>query len=76
MSSNELTHLESETLADELALDLGMFQSTNHSTPVQVRAKAQHKESSNRRVKKVFQVKERFGADSPVESDSASYTFP
>ncbi len=66
LSSNELTRSESETSADELALDLGMFQSTNYTCPMQARAKALHKESSNRRVKKAYQAKKRFGTDSAV----------
>lgn len=60
-SSNKPSHPESETSADELALDLGIFHSTNHTSPVQTRAKAPYKESSNRRVKKGSQVKKRFG---------------
>ncbi|KAL9043917.1 MAG: hypothetical protein Q9214_002912 [Letrouitia sp. 1 TL-2023] len=66
LSSDELTRPESETSADELAMDLDMSQSTNHTTPVQARAKVPHKESSNRRVKKVYQAKKKVGTDLPV----------
>ncbi|KAL9628717.1 MAG: hypothetical protein Q9204_005715 [Flavoplaca sp. TL-2023a] len=59
LSSNGPTRLESETSADELAMDLVMIQSTNHTTPVQAQAKAPLKESSDRRVKKVAQVEKR-----------------
>ena len=34
LSSNEATHPESETSTDELALEVGMFTSSSHRTPV------------------------------------------
>ena len=61
LSSNEPTHPESETSADELTLDLIMSSSINHTTPIQARAIAPDKESSNQRGKKVTQIKKRFG---------------
>ena len=66
-SSNKPSHPESETSADELALDLDMFHRTNHTSPVQARAKAPNKESSNRRVKKGSQIKKRFSRLREVE---------
>lgn len=57
MSSNEPARPESETSADELALDLGIFHSSNHSTPVQARTKAPPKGLSSGRLKKASEVK-------------------
>lgn len=52
LSSNELTHPESETSTDELTLNLGMFHSSNHTTPILTQTKAPFKGSSNGLFKK------------------------
>lgn len=44
LSSNEPAHPESETSADQLALDLGMFPSSNKTIPVPARTKASPKD--------------------------------
>ena len=66
LSSYEPALPESETSADELALDLGVFHSSNHTTPVQARTKAPPKGSSNGRLKKAFQIKKKPGMGSPI----------
>ena len=66
LSSNEPVHPESETSADELALDLGMFHSSNKTSPVPARTKAPPKGSSNGRLKKTSQIKKQPGMSSPI----------
>ena len=66
VSSNELALPESETSADELALDLGIVHSSNHTTPVQARRKAPPKGSSNEPLKKATQIKKKPGMGSPI----------
>ena len=56
--SNEATHLESETSADELALDLG---TSSHRTPVRAQTNLPPKVSSNRQSNKASQVSKRPG---------------
>ncbi|KAL8904661.1 MAG: hypothetical protein Q9207_003110 [Kuettlingeria erythrocarpa] len=51
-SSNEPTHIESETSADEPALDINRLASSNHSTTAGVHKNSQPKISSNRYLKK------------------------
>jgi len=51
-STTEAAHLESETLADELALDNGTYIRPTHRTPVGARMNPSPKISSNRRLKK------------------------
>lgn len=72
LSSNEPALPESETSADELALDLGVFHSSNHTTPVQARTKAPPKGSSNGRLKKVSQIKKKPGMGSKLWGDPES----
>jgi len=57
LSSNEATHTESETSADELALDVGTFTSSSHRTPVRAQTSLPPKVSSNQQSKKASQVK-------------------
>lgn len=59
LSSNEATYPESETSADELALDLDMFTSSSHKPPVRAQTSPAPKVSSNRRSKKASQVNKR-----------------
>ena len=56
--SNEPAHLESETSADELALDINTFAGPGHRTPVRAQTNTPFKASSNRRLKE----KEKKGA--------------
>ncbi len=51
-SSNDPAHLESETSADELALDNGTYTCPTHRMPVGARTNPSPKTSSNRRLKK------------------------
>lgn len=51
-STTEAAHLESETSADELALDNGTYIRPTHRTPVGARMNPSPKISSNRRLKK------------------------
>jgi len=59
LSSNEAIHLESETSADEVALDLDTFTSSSHKTPVRTQTSPPPKVFSNRRSKKASQVNKR-----------------
>ena len=59
LSSNEVTLLESETLADELALEVGTFTRSSHRTSVRAQTNLSLKVSSNRRSKKTSQVNKR-----------------
>lgn len=59
LSSNDATHPESETSADELALDVDRFTSSIHRTPARAQTSPPPKVSSNRRSKKAFQVNKR-----------------
>ncbi len=59
LSSNEATHPESETSADELALDVGTFSSSSHRTPVRAHTNLPPKVSSNPQSKKVSQFSKR-----------------
>jgi len=59
LSSNEATHTESETSADELALDVGTFTSSSHRTPVRAQTSLPPKVSSNQQSKKASQVNKR-----------------
>ena len=52
LSSNEPIHLESETSADELALDVDTIVISNHRTPLRARTKPPPKAPSNRQSKK------------------------
>ena len=56
VSSTEATHPESETSADELALDVGTSTSSSHRTPVRAQMNLPPKVSSNRQSKKSSQV--------------------
>ena len=49
--SNEPVHLESETSADELTLDINTFAGPGHRTPVRAQTNTPFKASSNRRLK-------------------------
>ncbi len=60
-SSNEAIHPESETSADELALDVDTFTSSSRRTPVKAQTNPLPKVSWNRRSKKVPQVNTRPG---------------
>ena len=59
LSSTEATHPESETSADELALEVGTFTSSSHRTLVRAQTNLPPKVSSNRRSKKTSQVNKR-----------------
>ncbi len=59
LSSNEAAHPESETSADELALDVDTFTSSSHRTPVRAQTNPPPKVSSNRRSKKTSQANKR-----------------
>ena len=59
LSSNETTHQESETSTDELALDVGIFTSSSHRTPVKAQSNLPPKVSPNRQSMKASQVKKR-----------------
>lgn len=59
LSSNEVTHPESETSTDELALDVGTFTSSSHRTPVRAQTNLPPKVSPNRQSMKASQVKKR-----------------
>lgn len=59
LSSNEATHLESETSTDELALDVGTLTSSSHRTPVRAQTNLPPKISPNRQFMKATQVKKR-----------------
>ena len=59
LSSTEATHPESETSADELALEVGTFTSSSHRTSVRAQTNLPPKVSSNRRSKKTSQVNKR-----------------
>ena len=59
LSSNEVTHPESETSADELALEVGTFTRSSHKTSVRAQTNLPPKVSSNRRSKKTSQVNKR-----------------
>jgi len=72
LSSNELALLESETSVDELALNLDVFHSFNHTTLVQARTKALLKKSSNGRLKKVSQIKKKPSMGSKLWGDLES----
>ena len=52
LSSNDHIYLESETSADELALDMDTFASSSHRTPVGARMYPTPKGSSDRPAKK------------------------
>ena len=52
LSSNDPTHPESDTSADELALDIHILASSNHRTTAGVQKNSQPKISSNRYLKK------------------------
>ena len=58
-SSTEATHPETETSADELALELGTFTSSSHRTSVRAQPNLTPKVSSNRRSKKASQINKR-----------------
>ncbi len=64
LSSNEPTHPESETSADELALDVDAFASSSRRTPVGARTKSPPKVSSNQRSKKTRRINKRSGMGS------------
>ena len=59
LSSNEATRPESETSADELALDVDTLTSPSHRTPVRAQTNRLPKVSSNRRSKKAPPVNKR-----------------
>ena len=59
VSSTEATHPESETSADEIALEVGTFTSSSHRTSVRAQTNLPPKVSSNRRSKKTSQVNKR-----------------
>ena len=59
LSSTEAAHPESETSADELALEVGTFTSSSHRTSVRAQMNLPPKVSSNRRSKKTSQVNKR-----------------
>lgn len=59
LSSNEVTHPESETSADELALEVNTFTSSSHRTPDRAQTNLPPKVSSNRQSKKASQVSKR-----------------
>ncbi|KAL9125422.1 MAG: hypothetical protein Q9217_005379, partial [Psora testacea] len=59
LSSNEATHPESETSADELTLEVGTFTSSSHRTPIRAQMDLPPKVSPNRPSKKASQVKKR-----------------
>ena len=59
LPSNEPIHLESETSADELALDIDTIASSSRRTPVVARIKFPPKVSSNQRSMKVSRVNKR-----------------
>ena len=61
LSSNEPTHPESETSADELALDINTFAGPGHRTPVRAQINTPFKASSNRRLKEKKKKKEAHG---------------
>ena len=54
LSSNDPAHLESDTSADELALDIGTCIHPTHKTPVGARTNPSPEISSNRRLKRKF----------------------
>ena len=54
LSSNDPAHLESETSADELAMDIGTCIHPTHRTPVGARTNPSPEISSNRRLKRKF----------------------
>jgi len=51
LSSNEVTHTESETSADELALDVGTFTSSSHRTPVRAQMNLPRVNNPRKRLK-------------------------
>ena len=59
VSSTGATHPESETSADELALEVGTLTSSSHRPPVRARMNLPPKVSSNRQSKKASQVSKR-----------------
>ncbi len=59
LSSNEATHPESETSADELALDVGTFTGSSHRTPVRAHTNLPPNVSLNRQSRKASQVSKR-----------------
>ena len=59
VSSIEATRSESETSADELALDIGTLTSSSHRTPVRAQMNLPPKVSSSRQSKKASQVSKR-----------------
>ncbi len=64
LSSDEPVHLESETSADELALDTNTFATSSHRTPVGAQRKPSSKAPSNQRSKKkAFRVDKSSGTD-------------
>ena len=59
VSSTEVTHPESETSADELALEVGTLTSFSHKTPVRAQMNLPSKVSSSRQPKKASQASKR-----------------
>ena len=59
LSSNEATHPESKTSANELALDVDTFTSSSHRTPIRAQTNLPPKVSPNRQSMKASQVKKR-----------------
>ena len=64
--SNEHTHPESETSADELALNLDVLHSSNQTSPVPAGTKTPREGSSSRRLKKTSPKKQPPGMSPPV----------
>lgn len=71
-SSNESILSKSKTSADELALNLNVFHSFNHTTSIQAWTKASLKRSSNERLKKISQIKKKSDMNSKLWEDSKS----
>ena len=60
LTSSELNHQESETLADELALSTNIIAISNYRTLIEARTNLSPKASLNRRLKKPFRVQQGF----------------
>lgn len=71
-SSNESILSKSKTSADELALNLDVFHSFNHTTSIQAWTKASLKRSLNERLKKISQIKKKSDMNSKLWEDSKS----
>ena len=74
VSSTEATRPESETSADELALDVGTLTSSSHRTPVRAQINLPPKVSSNRQSKKASQFSK--GPSRRPEASQAIYREP